>query len=135
MHIRLIPPLAALILLAGCKLVDQRTFFPPSQPGAAELARVTSEERPALTVRLGPTEPDWHPAIVALVEASLARQTDAAFVVVASIASGADASAQSRGAREIAEAIVGQGVRASQVRLALRTRADAGLHDILIFVR
>ena len=135
MHIRLIPPMAALILLAGCTLVDQRTFFPPSRPGTAELAQATTVDTPALTVRLGPTEPDWHPAITALVDATLTRRADASFEVVASIALNADASAQSRAARAIAEAIVGQGVLPSRVRLALRTSADAGTPDVMIYVR
>ena len=139
MHIRLIPPLmpplAALLLLAGCKLVDQRSFFPPSKPGAAELASVVSADAPVLSLRLGAMEPDWHPAIIQLVEATLARQPDATFEVVASIAPNADASAQSRAARDIAEAITAQGVQPSRVRLALRTVSGAGMRDILVYVR
>ena len=135
MHIRLLPPLAALILLAGCKLIDQRSFFPPSKPGAVELASVVAADAPVLSLRLGAMEPDWHPAIIELVEATLARQPDATFEVVASIAPNADASAQSRAARDIAEAITAQGVQPSRVRLALRTVSGAGMRDILVYVR
>lgn len=132
MEIVRIALIVALPLLAGCTLVDQRTFYPPAKPEPASLQALPNLDRPALIIRLGPLEPDWHPAVEALVEQTLAKRPDARFEIVAAIAPDGSAGDQTRAARDIAQAIGALGVLPSRTTLALRTAPG---QDISIFVR
>jgi len=132
MEIARIALIVALPVLAGCTLVDQRTFYPPAKPDAASLQAQPNLDRPALIVRIGPLEPDWHPAVEALVEQTLAKRPDARFDIVATITPDGSAGAQTGAAREIAQAIGALGVPPSRMTLALRTAPG---QDISIFVR
>ena len=128
------PQVSVLLLTAGCAILDQRSFYPPARAGAAELSRAAVVDAPALSLRIGPAEPDWLPAVTALVEATQARQPNASYDIVAAIAPAGDAGGQAQAAREIAQAITSLGVLPSKVRLALRAEPD-GRRDIRVFVR
>lgn len=128
--------IVALPLLAGCTLVDQRTFYPPTKPEPRALERFASlEQRPALTIRQGGSEPDWRPAVTALVEQTLARNPQAEFEVVAAIAPNDPTQEQTRAARDVAQAIGALGVPPSRTLLGLRTIEAGGSRFIHIFVR
>ena len=132
MEIVRIAALALVPLLAGCTLVDQRTFYPPTKPGPVSLEARPQVDRPALIIRVGPLEPDWHPAVAALVEQTLAKRPDARFEIVAAITPDGSAAEQTRVAREVAQAIGALGVPPSRLMLALRTATG---QDISLFVR
>ncbi|MBC7634583.1 MAG: hypothetical protein H7251_03165 [Acetobacteraceae bacterium] len=132
MEIVRIAVIVALPLLTGCTLVDQRTFYPPAKPAAGQLAEAGRQTRPDLIIRLGAREPDWHPAIAALVEQSLARRPDARFEIIAAVGANGAALEQTRAARDVAQAMGALGVPASRLLLGLHTD-DAG--DVRIFVR
>lgn len=130
-----IAALALVPLLAGCTLVDQRTFYPPTKPTSATLEARTQVDRPTLIIRLGALEPDWHPAVASMVEQTLARQPEARFEIIAAIAPNGTAQDQTSVARDVAQAIGALGVPPSRTTLGLRTvDVGAGL-DIRVFVR
>ena len=130
-----IAALALVPLLAGCTLVDQRTFYPPTKPTSATLEAQTQVDRPTLIIRLGALEPDWHPAVASMVEQTLARQPEARFEIIAAIAPNGTAQDQTSAARDVAQAIGALGVPPSRTTLGLRTvDVGAGL-DIRVFVR
>ncbi len=135
MYRRLSLILPLLAGLASCTLIDQRTFYPPTRPGAAELARPAPLDTPALTLRIGPAEPDWHQAVADLVQTTLARTPNASFEVVASIVRSGEDAAQAQTARDVAKAITAGGVLPSKVRLALRAEPNGAARDIRVFVR
>jgi hypothetical protein len=135
MEIVRIALIVALSLLAGCTLVDQRTFYPPAAPAPASLDAKRETDRPALIIRIGALEPDWHAAVADLVEQSIARQPDARFDIVAAIARNGAAQDQTRAARDVAQAIGALGVLPSRTTLGLRTVDEAAGLDIRIFVR
>ena len=127
--------IVALSLLAGCKLVDQRTFYPPGKPEPASLAAQPQRDIPALIIRIGALEPDWHPAVAELVEQSIGRRPDARFEIVAASAPNGGAQDQTSAARDIAQAIGALGVLPSRTTLGLRTVDGTTGLDIRIFVR
>ncbi len=135
MEIARIALIVALPLLAGCKLVDQRTFYPPVKPEPASLAAQPQRDIPAMIIRIGALEPDWRPAVADLVEQSIGRQPDARFEIVAAIAPNGSAQDQTSAARDIAQAIGGLGVLPSRTTLGLRTVDGTTVLDIRIFVR
>ncbi len=135
MEIARIALIVALPLLAGCKLVDQRTFYPPAKPEPTSLAAQPQRDIPALIIRIGALEPDWHTAVADLVEQSIGRQPDARFEIVAAIAPNGSAQDQTSAARDIAQAIGALGVLPSRTILGLRTVDGTTVLDIRIFVR
>ena len=128
----------ALAGLAGCALIDERTFNPQAEmrptfpaPAAQVVAAAEPGPRPLLTVR-PPVDP-------ALLRGDVARAVGAArklkpgvvFDVVAITEQGSDPGAE---AASVAQMIVAQGVPQTRVHLAARPVAT-GAAEVRVYVR
>ena len=125
--------------LAGCTLIDQRTFNPeagkrpvvaaaPVPPVPAPLA---TGPPPLLRIRL-PAGPELGGEIAKAVAAARARKRDVAFEVV-EIVPGTGENA-GRDAGNVARLIESQGVPAARVRLAARP-APGAAPEVRVYVR
>ncbi len=137
--------LLAAIPLAGCKIIDQTTFFPepgppavaaPAAPGPSSFAAT-----PLLTIRVAPGV-EYRAALRTAVRAARARRADVIFDVYAAIPTTgsteqqvAASQQQAAHARNIADAIRAEGVPASQIMLGTRTEAGLDAPEIRVFVR
>lgn len=143
------PALAALLLipvvlapLAGCTLVDQRTFqAEAAAPGAEELARAQAAALPLVSVRLDEVTP-WRSTLAVAVQAAQQRRPDAAFDVMALVPTQAAPAEQDRrvaqaagDARTVAEAMGAAGVPAEQLRLGLRGDPGSPAREVRVFQR
>jgi hypothetical protein len=129
--------------LAGCHLIDQRSFHPhagdpPKLPAAKPRPPGPG---PIVTIKyVG--EPDYAASLAQSVHRALAVKPNVLFTVQTLVPQADTPDAQaaalqdaSATGREIAEAIIANGADAGQVEQAIRT--DASLHDkeVQVFVR
>ncbi len=130
-------------LLAGCTLVDQRTFDPqagivktvPLPPGPAAIV-------PLLTIDLAKANPDYRAALDQAVAEAVSRKPDVAFEVVSVVpATGtpaeqvAAATGITGDARDIARAINAAGVDDGRIHLSARADPAARTRQVQVFVR
>ena len=135
--------LALAPLLAGCTLIDQRTFNPragvtitvPAPPGPAPVP-------PLVTVDFGRPNPDYAISLRQAVEQALSRKADVQFDVITVVpATGtmqqqADAAvALVADAREIARAINQDGVDDGNIHLLARAEVGVSTRQVQVFVR
>jgi hypothetical protein len=125
------------IALAGCTLVDQRSFQPAGQ--APQVVAVV-EGVPVATVRLGGAE--FRAVLAEAVQAAQQRAPAQGFDVLALVPAADGPAAQervvaaaARDAREVAEAMSAAGVPAARVRLGLRSDPGAPLRMVQVFAR
>lgn len=134
--------LLALVLLPGCKLIDQNTFNPAAgavpviPPAPLVAAAVPSGPPPLLVIR--PGEPA-DAAIRGAVAAARQRKPDVLFDVVAMVPDGPtgddQAAAASTEAGAVARIVSAQGVPSRQVRLLARPEAGLTNREVRIYVR
>ncbi len=87
--------LLALLLLGGCKLIDQRTFeTTPTAPAAAQLNRPGLPPLPLLTMNPANPNTDWQTPLGEAVLAAEARKPDVRFNVVTPIPTSATQAVQ-----------------------------------------
>ncbi len=145
---RAAPALLLIAVLAGCRLVDQRTFKGTGlYPGAAQLARADYAERalpppPLATIRFGTPDNDWQDTVVAASRDARERKADVTFDLVApfpSLASlAAQDAAQKTGARDaaaVAAVLQGDGVSADQIRIGARGDPGQPPREVEVYVR
>ncbi len=143
---RTLVAVAVLSGLAGCtypdfRLVDQRTFRrTPDAPGEAELARSRLPPLPLVTIRLGQDGIDWRGATSDAVAAARARKADVSFDVTTALPAGAvdQARASQAGeadAKEVANALLYDGVNPDRIHLGLRNDPNAAAREVRIYVR
>jgi hypothetical protein len=133
--------------LGGCHILDQRDLpqalggAPPVPPAPAPLPPPPAGPPPLVTIRPA-AGVDYLPPLREAVAAARARKPDVQFDVVAAVpAAGAPdaqiaaAHAGTAAAAEVARAIVGLGVPASQVRLSARTDTALTQAAIRIYVQ
>jgi hypothetical protein len=127
------------LLVAGCTLIDQRTFRSAASPGPADTA-TPAPALPLLTVHVG-TESDTD-AIPGAVQLAMARNPGTVFEVVAPIpisvprATQEAAVRQAQGdAEQVATAIAAAGAARDHIQLGLR--ADPGVpgREVRIYAR
>lgn len=140
---------ATLLLLGGCKLVDQTTFNPEAGRPPAVAARPTppapappalSGPTPLLTVR-GEAAP-FDDAVRDAVTAARAVRRDVAFDVITVVAADGTPGEQAarardgaEGAVQVAALIVAQGVPSGRVRLGARTERGITEREVRVYVR
>ena len=138
---------ATLLLLGGCKLVDQTTFNPEAGRSPAVVARPTPPAPPApsgptplLTVR-GESAP-FDDAVREAVAAARAVRRDVAFDVITVVAADGTPGEQTarardgaEGAVQVAALIVAQGVPSGRVRLGARTERGITEREVRVYVR
>lgn len=139
--------LAPVLLLAGCKLVDQRTFdphagTPPSVPkppvAAAQPDRALDGQALLLTIRLG-HDAGYDETIRQATAAVLARKRDAQFTVLTAVPpSDSEPQAVAEAAPEAARVtaiIERRGVSPSRVRLEARAEPNLAAPELRVYVR
>ena len=139
--LRLVVALAP--LLAGCTLIDQRTFNPRAgMPAKAPVVAGPAPIPPLVAIDFGKPNPDYAAALDQAVAAALARKADAQFDVV-TIVPGTGTTAQQTAAavglipdaREVARAINRDGVDDDRIHLLARADAGATTRQVQVFVR
>ncbi len=140
-RLRLVVALAP--LLAGCTLIDQRTFNPlAGMPAKAPVVAGPAPTPPLVAIDFGRPSPDYAAALEQAVAAALARKADAQFDVITIVPATGTAAQQTEAAvglipdaRDVARAINRDGV--DDDRIHLQARADAGVatRQVQVFVR
>ena len=141
------PPAAALALLglpalAGCKLIDQRTFAPAPEPAAPAPPRSTETRTPLISVVPGTKLATYQALLRSTVRAVEARDPAARYDVVSVVpgsgtlaqqVAAADA-ARASGA-EVAQALIAAGV--AERRVSLGARPDPTTHgaEVRVYLR
>jgi hypothetical protein len=83
------------VLLGGCRLVDQRTFeSAPTAPEAAAMTHTNLPPLPLIVVTPAIPDSDWRGPLAQAVEAARARKPDVTFEVVTPIPTSANRSVQ-----------------------------------------
>ena len=140
--------LPVIILLGGCKLVDQRTF--DRHAGRKPVAHVpvvasvvVPPVPPLLVVPTREAPGDWQPRLDAAVREALARKPNVLFTVQSVARAGADAEAQAAAlravidsqGRAVAQAITADGASALQVEMSAVADPAATDAEVRVFVR
>ena len=135
------------LALAGCKLIDQRTFEakPVPPPQSALQALAAGNQRPNLplvTIPLGDLDGSWSPILVAAERQAVARKPDVQFDVVtlrptdpALEADPAVAKSLDSAAQAVAGVLLADEVPAERVHLGVRGDAGRPPPEVLVFVR
>ena len=118
--------LAAALLLAGCKLIDQTTFAPSPEaaPTVGQMAKVDARTA-LLTINYTEPNPSYQDVLRYAVRTAETRAPGVQYDVIAILPAGADAAAAQRRAADVMRGIMDQGVSDSQIHLGLRS-APAG---------
>ena len=131
---------AALVLSAGCTLVDQRTFQPTATaPGAAEIARARAPALPLVTIRM---DQDYRAALAEAVQAAQQRKPDVTFDIQALVPLQAPPAEQDRriaeasqDAQAVATAIGAAGISSDRLHLGLLGDAGSPAREVRVYVR
>ena len=133
--------LALLLVLTGCKLVDQTTFNPNAGKLPTPPVVVGAVAPPLLTIRVNDPSLSYEPVLRQQVAAALARKADVVFDVVTVVpatgapgAQTAAASAVIADARQIARTINDEGVDDTRIHLAARSEPGLAVREIRVFV-
>ncbi len=137
--------LLALPFLAGCHLVDQRSFdrtagrrpvLPavPAPPGPAPVP-------PLITVRYDTPDPQYRAALATAVDSARRRKPDVLFSVIVLVpptgtpAQQVAAAEAARGSgRDVAAAIVADGADIGQVELSARSEPGLAIREVRVYV-
>jgi hypothetical protein len=127
--------LAAGLLLAGCKLIDQTTFAPsPEEPAKSEAPKA-DPRTPLITIGYVTPDPNYQEILRYAVRAAETRVPGVQYDVVAMLPAGADAAAGQQRVAEVMRDIMAQGVPASRVQLGLRAAPAGGAQEVRVYVR
>jgi hypothetical protein len=128
--------LAAGLLLAGCKLIDQTTFAPsPEEPAARADAPKADPRTPLITIGYTTPDPNYQEILRYAVRAAETRVPGVQYDVLATLPAGADSAAGQQRAAEVMRDIMAQGVPASRIHLGLRTAPAGGAQEVRVYVR
>jgi hypothetical protein len=135
--------LLLLLALAGCKLIDQRTFQrTPPQPDAATVARAWIPGPPLATIRLADPKLDWRTGLDAAVRAIETRKPAARFQVMTPIPTSATRAIQEQyvkvgqaDAQMIAHALVADGVPPERVTLGFVGDPGTPTREVRLYVQ
>ena len=131
----------ACLLLAGCALVDQRTFAPAPEAKADSAqaqppAAVKVDARvPLVTVDFSGTPPQYEELLRSAVRAAEMRDRDVQYDVVAMLPGAADAGAGQRDAAMVMRSIMLTGVPAARIHLGLRADPTLSGREVRVYVR
>lgn len=134
--------LAVLLVLSGCKLIDQRTFAPaPAASSTGAAARIETRT-PLMTVVPGTKLATYEALLRAAVREAQARDPKVSFDVI-SVVPGTGTLAQQIKAAEadrpaamdVAQALIAAGVTDQRVNLGARPDPSAHSPDVRVYVR
>jgi hypothetical protein len=135
--------LLVLPLLAGCKLIDQRTFeSAPKAPGAADLAHRELPPLPLLTVDPSNPNTDWASQVADAALAAEARKPDVRFAVVTPIPTSATQKIQDlyttngqADAQAVATALQSDGIAPDHITLNFQGDPGAPPREVRLYAR
>jgi len=135
--------LLLLLALAGCRLVDQRTFErTPPTPDAATMARAGVPSLPVATIRLADPNAEWRSGLDAVVHAVLARKPDVRFQVMAPIPTSASWAIQQgflsvgqSDTQMVARALVADGVPPERITLGVVGDPGRPTREVRLYAR
>ena len=128
--------LAAGLLLAGCKLIDQTTFAPSPEETAAKSEPPKVDPRSALlSIGYATPNPNYQDVLRYAVREAETRAPGVQYDVVAMLPSGADAAAAQSRVAAVMRDIMAQGVPADRIHLGLRTAQAGSAQEVRIYVR
>jgi type IV pilus biogenesis protein CpaD/CtpE len=128
--------LAAALLLAGCKLIDQTTFAPSPEaaPTGEQMAKVDARTA-LLTINYTEPNPSYQDVLRYAVRTAETRAPGVQYDVIAILPSGADAAAAQRRAADVMRGIMDQGVSDSRIHLGLRSVPAGSPQEIRVYVK
>ena len=133
--------LLACLLLAGCALVDQRTFAPapeakaaPAATPAAAPVRVDART-PLVSIDFSGPAPQYQELLGYAVRAAETRDREVQYHVVAVLPKASDAAQGQQEAAEVMQAIMRVGVPASNIHLGLRADPTQPGRQVRVYVR
>jgi hypothetical protein len=126
----------AVMLLAGCKLIDQTTFAPSPEAKAQTVEVPKADARtPLVSINFAQPDPDYQGLLHYALHAAEARDSSVEYDVIALLPPNADVGAQQKHGLEVMRAMVGQGVAARRIHLGLRS-AEAGAEpEVRVYIR
>jgi DNA-binding IclR family transcriptional regulator len=130
----------ACLLLAGCALVDQRTFAPApeakAQAQAAAPAPVRVDARqPLVTIDFSGPAPQYEELLRYAVRAAETRDRGVQYDVVGMLPSATDAAAGQADAAQVMRAIMLAGVPAARIHLGLQADPSLTGREVRVYVR
>lgn len=130
----------ACLLLAGCALVDQKTFAPAPEAKAEAAAQpappVKLDPRlPLVTIDFSGPPPQYEELLRYAVRAAEMRDRDVQYDVVAMLPKAADAQQGSRDAAAVMRSIMLAGVPAARIHLGLRADPTLSGREVRVYVR
>lgn len=137
-------PVAVALLLGGCTLVDQNTFYPgasaapvvPPAPKPVVPPPTPSGPPPLLTISPGAKPPDYARVLGKAVKDAQARKADVMFDVVEMEAPDAPSDVVlGAEAADVARELVANGVPPVRIRLVARPDATAIPKEVRVYVR
>jgi hypothetical protein len=128
------------LLLAGCALVDQKTFAPApearAQPAKPPPVPVRVDPRtPLATIAFGGPSPDYTQLLRYAVHEAQRRDREVEFDVIAVLPDLAQASAGQQDAVGVMRSMTQFGVPASHLHLALRADPSVKSREVRVYVR
>lgn len=128
------------LLLAGCALIDQKTFAPApearAQPAKAAPVAVRVDTRtPLVSIVFGGPPPDYAGLLRYAVHEAERRDRDVEFDVIAVLPDLTQASAGQRDAVGVMRSMNQFGVPASHLHLALRADPTLKSREVRVYVR
>ena len=134
-------------LLAGCKLVDQRSFDrsagrAPVPPVQKQVAHAVVPIPPLLVVHAGQADEDWQPDLRQAVAEALARKPNVLFTVESVAPAAASPAAQAALMRTattldgvpVAQAIATDGAQPAQVEMTAMSDPAAHAPEVRVYV-
>lgn len=130
----------ACLLLAGCALVDQKTFAPAPEAKAESPAQPApplklDDRLPLVTVDFSGPPPQYEELLRYAVRAAEMRGRDVQYDVVAILPSAADAGPGQHDAATVMRSIMLVGVPAARIHLGLRADPTLSGREVRVFVR
>jgi len=135
-----LPRMLACFLLAGCALVDQKTFAPAPEakaeaaPQPAAPVKVDSR-LPLVTVDFSGPPPQYEELLRYAVRAAEMRDHDVQYDVVAMLPKAADAQQGQSDAATVMRSIMLAGVPAVRIHLGLRADPTLPGREVRVYVR
>jgi hypothetical protein len=127
-------------VVAGCAIIDRRTFRTAPAPTAADVARAGLPALPLIVVRFG--EPLDQAAIQGAVDLARARNPGAVFDVITPVPVLAPREAQAEALRQgradaelVADALAAAGAARDHVVIGARADAGAPGREVRVYVR
>jgi hypothetical protein len=125
-----------LLVLTGCKLIDQTTFAPsPEETAAKQEAPKVDPRTPLVTIGYATPNPDYQDVLRFAVREAEARAPGVQYDVIAMLPPKADTASARHRLTDVMRDIMAQGVPADRIHLGLRSEQAGGPQEVRVYVR